>query len=237
MASVAPLLHPDIDDGDRAIRSTGLTKMYGTVRAVDGLDLDVPRGSITGIVGPNGAGKTTTIRTLLGLIGPSGGSAEVLGGNVSNPAAYLSRVGSLIEGPAFHPALSGRRNLRGARQPGRVHPSSRRRGAGDRRPHRPRARSVPPLLARHEAAPRCRRRAAARPRADRARRAEQRPRPGRHHRDALAAPLAPGAGHHRVREPPAPRPRPPSPAARWARASRSPRSASSAPPSRTASSP
>ncbi|HEY2703294.1 MAG TPA: ABC transporter ATP-binding protein, partial [Candidatus Dormibacteraeota bacterium] len=124
MASVAPLLDPDVDDDSgrpsplrspgiavRAIRSTGLTKMYGGVRAVDGLDLDVPRGSITGFVGPNGAGKTTTIRMLLGLIRPSGGSAEVLGEDVSNPAAYLSRVGSLIEGPAFHPALSGRRNL------------------------------------------------------------------------------------------------------------------------------
>ncbi|MEA2618597.1 MAG: type transport system ATP-binding protein [Chloroflexota bacterium] len=128
MASVAPLLHGDIDDrggppagptsalrspgiATRAIRSTGLTKMYGGIRAVDGLDLDVPRGSITGFVGPNGAGKTTTIRMLLGLIRPSGGSAEVLGENVSNPAAYLAQVGSLIEGPAFHPALSGRRNL------------------------------------------------------------------------------------------------------------------------------
>jgi ABC-2 type transport system ATP-binding protein len=121
MASVAPLLHPDIDDhvgpfrspgiATRAIRSTGLTKEYGSIRAVDGLDLDVPRGSITGFVGPNGAGKTTTIRMLLGLVRPTGGGAEVLGENVTNPAAYLSRVGSLIEGPAFHPALSGRRNL------------------------------------------------------------------------------------------------------------------------------
>jgi ABC-2 type transport system ATP-binding protein len=128
MASVAPLLRTDVDDdggssagqtsplrsariAGRAIRSTGLTKEYGRIRAVDGLDLDVPRGSITGFVGPNGAGKTTTIRMLLGLIRPSGGSAEVLGENVNNPSAYLSRVGSLIEGPAFHPTLSGRRNL------------------------------------------------------------------------------------------------------------------------------
>jgi ABC-2 type transport system ATP-binding protein len=128
MASVAPLLHHDDDDDSgspvdetsplrspgiagRAIRSTGLTKAYGRVRAVDGLDLDVPRGSITGFVGPNGAGKTTTIRMLLGLIRPSSGSAEVLGSNVSNPWEYLPRVGALIEGPAFHPALSGRRNL------------------------------------------------------------------------------------------------------------------------------
>src|ERR1700730_7526663 len=128
MASVPPPLHPDIDDrggpsvgptsalrsphvATRAIHSTGLTKMYGGIRAVDGLDLDVPRGSITGFVGPNGAGKTTTIRMLLGLIRPSGGSAEVLGENVSNPSAYLAQVGSLIEGPAFPPALSGRRDL------------------------------------------------------------------------------------------------------------------------------
>ena len=122
MATAAPLLPPDPDDrrasghpsadaGHRAIRSSGLSKVYGGVRAVDGLDLDVPRGSITGFVGPNGAGKTTTIRMLLGLVRPSAGTAEVLGVDVRNPAGYLPRVGSLIEGPAFHPALSGRRNL------------------------------------------------------------------------------------------------------------------------------
>ena len=123
MATAVPLLrpdpaddrrvsgHPSADAAGRAIRSTGLSKVYGGVRAVDGLDLDVPRGSITGFVGPNGAGKTTTIRMLLGLVRPSTGSAEVLGVDVDNPAGYLPRVGSLIEGPAFHPALSGRRNL------------------------------------------------------------------------------------------------------------------------------
>src|ERR1700741_3484488 len=74
MATAVPLLRPDPDEdrrgsghppaeaGGRAIRSTGLSKVYGGVRAVDGLDLDVPRGSITGFLGPNGAGKTTTIR-------------------------------------------------------------------------------------------------------------------------------------------------------------------------------
>jgi ABC-2 type transport system ATP-binding protein len=122
MATAVPLLRPEPDDrrasghpfadaGPRAIRSSGLSKVYGGVRAVAGLDLDVPRGSITGFVGPNGAGKTTTIRMLLGLVRPSSGRAEVLGVDVANPAGYLSRVGSLIEGPAFHPALSGRRNL------------------------------------------------------------------------------------------------------------------------------
>jgi ABC-2 type transport system ATP-binding protein len=79
--------------------------------AVDQLSFQVPAGLVAGFVGLNGAGKTTTIRMLLGLITPSGGSAEVLGRPISEPAAYLPRVGAMIEGPAFYPALSARRNL------------------------------------------------------------------------------------------------------------------------------
>ena len=94
-----------------AVATLGLTKRFGKRLAVDGLDLRIPAGSITGFVGPNGAGKTTTIRMLLGLIRPSAGRGTVLGHPLGNARAYLGRVGALIEGPTFYPALSGRENL------------------------------------------------------------------------------------------------------------------------------
>jgi len=94
-----------------AIRTAGLTKDYGRLRAVDGLTIEVPVGAVAGFVGPNGAGKSTTIRMLLGLVAPTAGSGEVLGVPISRPADYLARVGAMIEGPAFYPTLSGRRNL------------------------------------------------------------------------------------------------------------------------------
>jgi ABC-2 type transport system ATP-binding protein len=94
-----------------AIHTEHLTKTYGTRTAVNDLSLDVPAGVIAGFVGPNGAGKTTTIRMLLALIRPTTGSVEVLGTPVSRPSEYLPRVGAMIEGPAFYPGLSARRNL------------------------------------------------------------------------------------------------------------------------------
>jgi ABC-2 type transport system ATP-binding protein len=94
-----------------AIRVDGLTKRYGSRDVVDHLSVEVPRGVIAGFVGPNGAGKTTTLRMLLGLVRPTSGTGAVLGGSIDDPSKYLSRVGGLVEGPAFHPALSGRRNL------------------------------------------------------------------------------------------------------------------------------
>ena len=62
-----------------AIKTTGLTKYYGKARGIIDLNLCVPEGEFFGFIGPNGAGKSTTIRTLLGLISPSSGSAEILG--------------------------------------------------------------------------------------------------------------------------------------------------------------
>ncbi|WP_236790603.1 ABC transporter ATP-binding protein [Amycolatopsis sp. GM8] len=93
-----------------AIETTGLTKRYGQIVAVDDLDLTVPTGEIYGFLGPNGAGKTTTLRMLLGLTRPSAGSLHVFG-RTPGPG-YLDQVGALIEGPAFYPYLSGRENLR-----------------------------------------------------------------------------------------------------------------------------
>ena len=96
-----------------ALSSSGLTKQFrGGQLAVDGIDLAVPAGSVYGFLGPNGSGKTTTIRMLLGLIQPTAGSHDVLGLPMpSGQAQALPLVGSLVEGPAFYPQLSGRANL------------------------------------------------------------------------------------------------------------------------------
>jgi len=61
-----------------SIRTTGLTKDFGDLRAVDNINMDLPQGGVAGFVGPNGSGKSTTIRMLLGLIKPTSGDAEVL---------------------------------------------------------------------------------------------------------------------------------------------------------------
>ncbi|MGW1076875.1 ATP-binding cassette domain-containing protein [Streptomyces sp. NPDC002537] len=99
--------------GPAAIATSALTKRYrGGQLAVDRLDLVVPRGSVFGFLGPNGSGKTTTIRMLMGLIEPTSGSAEVLGGPMPGAARrVLPKVGALIEGPALYGFLTGRDNL------------------------------------------------------------------------------------------------------------------------------
>ncbi|MGI8711009.1 MAG: ABC transporter ATP-binding protein [Acidimicrobiales bacterium] len=111
-----------VSDGRRpAVRTCGLTKRYGDRVAVAGVDFELPAGVVSGFVGPNGAGKTTTIQMLLGLARPSAGTAEVLGCPITNPAAYLSQVGALIETPSFYPTLSGFRNLEVLARLGRYH--------------------------------------------------------------------------------------------------------------------
>ncbi|MFC0633045.1 ABC transporter ATP-binding protein [Brevundimonas balnearis] len=92
------------------IETRGLTKAYGDVRALDGLDLSIPRGGIYGVLGPNGAGKSTLFRILLGLIRPTEGQATVLGGAV-DAAGTLRRTGSMIETPRFPPFLTARQVL------------------------------------------------------------------------------------------------------------------------------
>jgi len=90
------------------VEARRLTKRYGTLTAVDSLDLRVRAGEVYGFLGPNGAGKTTTLRMLLGLIRPTAGEVRLFG----RPPGRLDGVGALIEGPAFYPYLSGRDNLR-----------------------------------------------------------------------------------------------------------------------------
>ena len=83
---------------DLAIRARGLSKDFGSLRAVDRLDLDVPRASIYGFLGPNGSGKSTTIRMLCGLLTPSEGSANVLGVEVPGHTGELKpRIGYMTQ--------------------------------------------------------------------------------------------------------------------------------------------
>jgi ABC-2 type transport system ATP-binding protein len=87
-----------------------LTKRFGSVVAVSGLDLGVSAGQVYGFLGPNGAGKTTTIRMLVGLITPTEGQIRLLGRLLPDPRS-VAQVGSMIEEPAFYPWLTGRQNL------------------------------------------------------------------------------------------------------------------------------
>jgi ABC-2 type transport system ATP-binding protein len=95
-----------------AVQTEGLGKQFGTRAALDGVDLEVPRGVAFGFLGANGAGKTTLIRLLLGLAEPTAGRMHVLGRELpGGRAEALARVGAIIEEPRFHPHLSGRENL------------------------------------------------------------------------------------------------------------------------------
>ncbi|MFC6769580.1 ABC transporter ATP-binding protein, partial [Natrinema soli] len=95
-----------------AIETTGLTKEYGDLTAVDDLDLTVDDGEVFGFLGPNGAGKSTTINMLLDFARPTAGSATVLGYDAQTEADEISpRVGVLPEGFDIYPRLSGRRHI------------------------------------------------------------------------------------------------------------------------------
>jgi ABC-2 type transport system ATP-binding protein len=94
------------------IRTHGLTKAFGPVTAVDGVDLDVREGDVYGFLGANGSGKTTTVRMVLGLVLATKGTIELFGERMPAAAStVLPRVGALVEGPAAYPHLSGRTNL------------------------------------------------------------------------------------------------------------------------------
>ena len=97
---------------EKVLSIRNLSVNFGGLQAPSNVNIDLHRGEVLGLIGPNGAGKTTTIRMLLGLISPSTGSGHVLGEEISKPQNYLPRVGAMIEGPAFYPALSGAENLK-----------------------------------------------------------------------------------------------------------------------------
>jgi ABC-2 type transport system ATP-binding protein len=90
----------------------GLTKTFGRVRAVDGLDMVVRPGVVTGFLGPNGAGKTTTFRMLLGLVAPDSGTAFVGGRRYADIPHPTTVVGAALESSSFHPGRTARDHLR-----------------------------------------------------------------------------------------------------------------------------
>ncbi len=94
------------------IQTSNLTRRFGRLVAVDGLDMQVPCGSVYGFLGPNGAGKTTTIRMLLGLMRPHSGEVRIFNQPLArNRLAILRRVGSLVETPSLYPHLTAWENL------------------------------------------------------------------------------------------------------------------------------
>jgi len=94
------------------IKTTNLTKIYGTEKAVDNLHLHVSQGQIYGLLGRNGAGKTTTIRMLLGLIKPTHGQIEIFGEDFrQNQKSILRRIGAIVEHSGFYENLTARENL------------------------------------------------------------------------------------------------------------------------------
>jgi ABC-2 type transport system ATP-binding protein len=98
--------------GMAIIQAHGLTKHYGSVRAVDDLSFSVEAGSVTGFLGPNGAGKTTSLRMLLGLVAPDAGTATINGRAYRDLPDPLHQVGAVLEAASFHPGRTARSHLR-----------------------------------------------------------------------------------------------------------------------------
>src|SRR5438552_617763 len=96
-----------------AIVVEGLKKHFGEVKALDGIDLEVPAGTIFGLLGPNGAGKTTAVRILATVLQADEGRAEIMGHDVVRDAdAVRRRIGLAGQNAAVDPNLTGRENLR-----------------------------------------------------------------------------------------------------------------------------
>jgi ABC-2 type transport system ATP-binding protein len=123
-------IHPPPGNGEPAVRTTDLRKVFGSLVAVDSLDLEVHRGEVFGLLGPNGSGKTTTIRMLCGLLEPTAGEAMVAGIDVArDPEGVRRRIGymsqryglyddlTISENIRFYASMYG---LRGARRDARV---------------------------------------------------------------------------------------------------------------------
>ncbi|WP_425247024.1 ABC transporter ATP-binding protein [Streptomyces sp. NEAU-NA10] len=94
-----------------SIRARGITKCFGDVVALNGIDLDVTQGQIHGLVGPNGAGKTTLLGLLLGLAVADSGRLEILGTPVGRALDAPDGVAGFVDGPGLYPSLTARQNL------------------------------------------------------------------------------------------------------------------------------
>ncbi|MCW2936061.1 MAG: transporter, partial [Actinomycetia bacterium] len=94
-----------------AVRGRGITKYFGDVVALDGVDFDVATGQIHGLIGPNGAGKTTLLGILLGLAVADKGTLEVLGQPAGRALQVPDGVAGFVDGPGVYPSLTARRNL------------------------------------------------------------------------------------------------------------------------------
>ena len=98
--------------GDRMIEAEGLVKNYGSTRALDGVDFDVPTGTVLGLLGPNGAGKTTAVRILTTLARPDAGTARVAGFDVAaRPGEVRRHIGVAAQDATLDGLLTGRQNL------------------------------------------------------------------------------------------------------------------------------
>ncbi len=97
--------------GTLAVRARGIRKSFGEVVALDGINLDIARGQIHGLVGPNGAGKTTLLGVLLGLAQADAGVLEILGCPVRRMLAVPGGVAGFVDGPGLYPSLTARQNL------------------------------------------------------------------------------------------------------------------------------
>ncbi|MGP4040176.1 ABC transporter ATP-binding protein [Gracilibacillus sp. D59] len=99
------------------VQTTNLSKNFGKELAVNGVDIQIPKGEIYGFLGSNGAGKSTTIRMLLGLMKPTSGKVEIFGKDLKRERInILKKVGSLVENPSYYPHLTAKENLEAIRK-------------------------------------------------------------------------------------------------------------------------
>ncbi len=112
-APSAPAIHLAASNGEVAVRTKNLHKVFGTLVAVDTLDLDIHRGEVFGLLGPNGSGKTTTIRMLCGLLQPTAGQASVVGIDVArDPEGVRRRIGYMSQRYGLYDDLTVAENMR-----------------------------------------------------------------------------------------------------------------------------
>lgn len=112
-APSAPPIHRATGDADVAVRTTALRKAFGSLVAVEGLDLNIHKGEVFGLLGPNGSGKTTTIRMLCGLLEPTAGQAMVVGIDVvKDPEGVRRRIGYMSQRYGLYDDLTVAENMR-----------------------------------------------------------------------------------------------------------------------------